>query len=242
MMDSTPNRILVETRRLSKHYKMGSSTVEALKEVDLTIHIGESIAIMGPSGSGKSTLMHLLGCLDKPTLGEYILDGQNIADLDDTSLASLRATSIGFVFQSFNLINQLNVYENVEVPFLYQTHKNPQAHQRILESIDRVGLTKRLHHLPKELSGGEMQRVAIARALAINPLMIFADEPTGNLDSETGKNILHLFQELNDQGVTILIVTHDNYVGKHCKRLIQMKDGRIIADTKKHHESMELLK
>lgn len=230
-MTATQPKPLVQTRKLCKFYTMGDTTVEALNEVDLTIHQGESVAIMGPSGSGKSTLMHLLGCLDKPTHGEYFLDGQNIADLNDTSLASLRASSIGFVFQSFNLIHQLNVYENVEVPFLYQTEKKIHAKQRILESIDRVGLTKRLHHLPKELSGGEMQRAAIARALAIDPLMIFADEPTGNLDSETGENILKLFQELNSQGVTILIVTHDKYVGDHCKRLVQMKDGRIIKDT-----------
>ncbi|MFA6915413.1 MAG: ABC transporter ATP-binding protein [Parachlamydiales bacterium] len=222
---------LVDIRKLSKFYRMGDTTVEALKEVDLTIRKGESVAIMGPSGSGKSTLMHLLGCLDKPSQGEYYLEGQNIADLDDTSLSSLRASSIGFVFQSFNLIHQLNVYENVEVPFLYQKQKRANSHQRILESIDRVGLSKRLHHVPKELSGGEMQRVAIARALAIDPLMIFADEPTGNLDSATGENILQLFQELNSQGVTILMVTHDKTVGNHCKRLVQMKDGRIISDS-----------
>lgn len=224
-------KTIVHIRELAKHYKMGHGIVEALKGVNLDINAGEHVAIMGPSGSGKSTLMHLLGCLDRPTVGKYILNGEEIATMDDTSLSQLRATKIGFVFQSFNLIPQLNVYENVEVPFLYQQNKPADTRKLILDSIERVGLTKRLYHLPSELSGGEMQRVAIARALAIDPLLVLADEPTGNLDSETGQNILKLFQELNDQGVTLLIVTHDPNVGQHCKRLVKMRDGNIISDT-----------
>lgn len=228
---SNQSPTLVSVKGLGKHYSMGHGVVEALKSVDLDILAGELIAIMGPSGSGKSTLMHLLGCLDKPSIGHYYLNGSDVASLDDSSLALLRACNIGFVFQSFNLIPQLNVYENVEVPFLYQNERRPDAHQRILDSIERVGLTKRLHHLPTELSGGEMQRVAIARALAIDPLLILADEPTGNLDSETGQRILELFQELNEQGVTVIIVTHDPNVGDHCKRLVKMRDGRLVSDT-----------
>ncbi len=221
---------LVDIQNLSKHYRMGHGVVEALRNVSLKIYSGESVAMMGPSGSGKSTLMHLLGCLDKPTSGEYLLNGQNVASLSDAALAQLRASQIGFVFQSFNLIPQLDVYENVEVPFLYQNPCHPDYQTNILKSIDRVGLSHRLHHLPSELSGGEMQRVAIARALAINPLLVLADEPTGNLDSETGKQILGLFQELNEQGVTLLMVTHDPYVGEHCKRLVKMRDGHLVAD------------
>ncbi len=223
---------LVSVRGLAKFYSMGHGTVEALKNVDLDIEAGEMLAVMGPSGSGKSTLMHLLGCLDKPSKGSYHLDGSDVASLNDTSLALVRASKIGFVFQSFNLIPQLNVYENVEVPFLYQGQRRNDAKQKILDSIERVGLTKRLDHLPNELSGGEMQRVAIARALAIDPLLILADEPTGNLDSETGEKILELFQELNRQGVTVILVTHDPYVGDHCKRLVRMRDGSLVSDTK----------
>lgn len=221
---------LVQALALSKKYLMGHGVVEALRYVDLTIAPGELLAIMGPSGSGKSTLMHLLGCLDRPTSGHYYLEGRDLSSLGDASLAEIRATKIGFVFQSFNLIPQLNVYENVEVPFLYRRKLAISPRNRILESIDRVGLSHRVDHLPTQLSGGEMQRVAIARALAIDPLLVLADEPTGNLDSETGNAILQLFQDLNDQGVTVVLVTHDPHVGAHCKRLLKMRDGTVIAD------------
>jgi putative ABC transport system ATP-binding protein len=184
---------------------------------------------MGPSGSGKSPLMHLLGCLDKPSEGLYIFNHQNISDLDDKALSLIRATQIGFVFQSFNLIPQLNVIENVEVPFLYRSGKK-EYRESVIKALERVGLGHRLNHLPTELSGGEMQRVAIARALAVDPCLILADEPTGNLDFETGRSILTLFQELNSQGVTIIIVTHDEFVGKHCSRLIRMRDGKIVSE------------
>lgn len=221
---------LVRVRGLRKRYHMAYGTVEALRGIDLQIHKGESVAIMGASGSGKSTLMHLLGCLDKPSEGSYHLDGADVSDLGDAALADVRATKIGFVFQSFNLIPQLNLYENIEVPFLYQRKRHPDLHNRILDSITRVGLAHRAHHLPTELSGGEMQRAAIARALAIEPALILADEPTGNLDSETGKTILQLFDDLNAQGVTLILVTHDPNVGKHCRRLINMRDGQLISD------------
>ncbi len=222
--------VIVELQEVKKQYRMGSTTVDALRSVDLKICSGESVAIMGPSGSGKSTLMHLIGCLDVPTAGRYFLGGIDVSKLGDATLSMIRASHIGFVFQAYNLIPQLNVYENVEAPFLYGVAEPENMEEKIHTAIERVGLSHRIHHLPTELSGGEMQRVAIARALAIEPLIILADEPTGNLDSETGSNILKLFQELNEQGVTLLLVTHDESVGRHCKRLIKMRDGSIIAD------------
>lgn len=230
MTEQKPEGVIASLRNVSKIYQMGTNRVAALSEVSLDLNRGVFTAIMGPSGSGKSTMLHLVGCLDRPTTGEYFLDGCDIASYNDNELSNIRATQIGFVFQSFNLISQYNVYENVEVPFLYRKSKAKNQRQRILESIDRVGLSHRLRHLPTELSGGEMQRVAIARALAIDPLLILADEPTGNLDSETGNTILGLFQELTLQGVTIIVVTHDEVVGEHCQRIIRMKDGKIASE------------
>lgn len=221
---------VIKVSQLSKSYQMGHGCVQALRQIDFEVQAGELVAIMGPSGSGKSTLLHLLGCLDTPTTGSYFLDGQDVSHLNDKELALIRASKIGFVFQSFNLITQLNVFENVEVPFLYQTGQAELIEKNVLNSINRVGLSHRLFHLPSELSGGETQRVAIARALAIQPLIILADEPTGNLDSETGKSILHLFKELNEQGVTLIIITHDEHVGTYCQRLVRMRDGLIVAD------------
>ena len=221
--------VIVDARKISKAYLMGSGIVTALCETTLLVNRGECLGIMGPSGSGKSTLMHLLGCLDRPSKGSYLLNGIDVSQLDDKELSLIRATQIGFVFQSFNLISQLNVVENVEIPFLYQATPHKSMKEAVINALELVGLSHRLHHLPKELSGGEMQRVAIARALAINPLLILADEPTGNLDFETGRSVLSLFQKLNNKGVTIIIVTHDEFVGKHCKRIIKMRDGRIIG-------------
>lgn len=221
---------IVSIEKMSKFYTMGHGVVEALKEVSLTITKGDLVAIMGPSGSGKSTMMHLMGCLDRPTAGKYFLNGKDVSALNDIELSLMRATNIGFVFQSFNLIPQLNVYENVEVPFSYRNQIPADMDEKITRAIERVGLKHRMHHLPKELSGGEMQRVSIARALAIDPLIILADEPTGNLDSQTGKNILQLFSELNAQGVTVIIVTHDEAVGRFCQGIVRMKDGRIIEN------------
>lgn len=229
-MPQSPSDYILEAKGLAKAYSMGHGTVHALRSVDLQIKKGECVAIMGPSGSGKSTLMHLLGCLDRPSQGHYILHGQDVSQLDDKALSLIRAIHIGFVFQSFNLIPQLSVFENVEVPFMYRHEPVPNSEKMVNNAIERVGLAHRAFHLPTELSGGEMQRVAIARALAIDPWLILADEPTGNLDSNTGKTILKLFQELNRQGVTILLVTHDEHVAKHCPRVIRMKDGGIVAD------------
>jgi putative ABC transport system ATP-binding protein len=208
--------------------------VHALRHIHLNIGAGESIAIMGPSGSGKSTLLHLLGCLDRPTTGRYLLDNQDVSSLNDVQLSSLRASKIGMVFQSFNLISQFNVFENVEAPFLYQSVDLPQkeVRKRILCALERVKLMHRIDHLPSQLSGGESQRVAIARALVIEPLLILADEPTGNLDTETSRAILQLFQELNAQKTTLIIVTHDSKVAAHCGNVLHMQDGEIVGNSK----------
>ena len=211
-------------KEINKRYPKG---VQALKNVSLDIPQGSLTAIMGPSGSGKSTLMNILGCLDRPTSGHYLLQGQDISKLSDNQLSHIRSQKIGFVFQSYNLIPQLSVFENVALPFQYRPRpKDWQNH--ILNAVSLVRLDKRLYHKPSELSGGEMQRVAIARALAISPAFILADEPTGNLDSETGEAILQLFQELHEKGTTCLIVTHDEKVGRRCPHLIKMLDGEVI--------------
>ncbi len=233
MFDKAGEYPIIDIQKLSKSYKIGTGLVEALKGIDLKIYKGDSLAIMGASGSGKSTLLHLLGCLDTPTEGKYFLDQEDITTLSENQLAAIRAFKIGFVFQSFNLIAQLTVLENVAIPFLYQREESEAfVLEAITEALTRVGLSHRLHHHPSQLSGGEMQRVAIARALAIKPLLILADEPTGNLDSANGKAILNLFEELNAQGVTLVIVTHDPSVGARAKRLVKMQDGMIIEESR----------
>lgn len=211
-----------------KIYQQGQNEVVALANVSLQISRGEYVAIMGPSGSGKSTLMHLLGCLDKPTRGKYFLNNQDISQLNDSKLSFIRSNHIGFVFQSFNLLPELTVLQNIELPFIYRAHRFKINRTELVSAAEKVGLSHRLNHLPRELSGGEMQRAAIARALAINPTLILADEPTGNLDVENGKAILKLFQQLNQQGVTIVLVTHDESVARHSQRIIRMQDGKII--------------
>lgn len=228
--DLKKQEIIVDVKAVSKSYQMEHGIVTALKHADLQVMRGESLSIMGPSGSGKSTFMHLLGCLDRPSTGSYCLNGQDVSKLNDKELSLIRAKQIGFVFQSFNLIPQLSVLENVGIPFLYQADKTKIPTDAIVYALERVGLSHRLDHLPNQLSGGEMQRVAIARALAIDPVLILADEPTGNLDFETGNSILSLFQELNKQGVTLMVVTHDEYVSKHFGRLIRMRDGAIVSE------------
>lgn len=225
------HRPIIDLQGLTKSYKMGHGVVPVLHGVNLQVYSGNSLAIMGPSGSGKSTLLHLLGCLDSPTEGHYYLDGDDVSSLGDGELASIRASKIGFVFQSFNLIPQLTVLENVELPLLYQARARAEGlREKIEHSLERVGLSHRVHHHPTELSGGEMQRVAIARALVTDPLIILADEPTGNLDSETGKTILALFTRLHEEGATLIIVTHDASVAAHCARLIRMQDGKIASE------------
>jgi len=213
-----------------KRYRMGTVTVDALRGIDLAIYPGEYVAIMGPSGCGKSTLLNLLGCLDRPTEGRYLLGGLDVSKLDDDALSEIRGTRLGFIFQAYNLIQQLDVLENIELPLYYQLHPRPDGRQRALELAERVGLRNRLHHKPMELSGGQQQRVGIARALVNDPLVLLADEPTGNLDSRAGAEILELFDELHKNGKTIIMVTHDPEVGRRAERLVRLKDGLIEED------------
>lgn len=219
---------LVDVQGVTKEYVLGDTRVQALRGVDLRVRRGEFLAIMGASGSGKSTLLHILGCLDSPTAGKYFLNAEDISDLGDMALSRIRSHKIGTVFQTFNLIPEYSVLENVVLPLIYQGIDETNAKQRALARLVLVGLKSRINHKPSELSGGEMQRTAIARALVINPLLVLADEPTGNLDSATGKDILHLFTDLHTKGTTILMVTHDPEVAASSQRVLQMKDGRLL--------------
>jgi putative ABC transport system ATP-binding protein len=220
--------MLVQAKELARIYTMGETEVRALDGVSFHIERGDYVAIIGPSGSGKSTLMHLLGCLDKPTSGSYVLDGTPIETLDDQQLSMLRNQKVGFIFQSFNLIQQLTVAENVEVPLIYMGVPRSERRDYCVNMLELVGLGHRVNHRPNELSGGENQRVAVARALVTQPDIILADEPTGNLDTKTGTEIMELLQELNRQGKTVILVTHDLEKAAWTKRLIQMKDGKIV--------------
>ncbi|MGI8907150.1 MAG: ABC transporter ATP-binding protein [Candidatus Sumerlaeaceae bacterium] len=220
----------IEVVDLIKTYFMGEQEVRALDGVSFQIVPGEMAAIIGSSGSGKSTLMNIIGCLDRPTSGRYILDSEDVSKLNSTQLARIRNRKIGFVFQSFNLLARMSALENVEVPLLYSGVRKPR--ERALEALKRVGLADRSHHEPNQLSGGQRQRVALARALVTSPTIILADEPTGNLDSRTSEEIMNLFQELNAQGVTLIIVTHEHDIADHCSRSIHVKDGKILEDTK----------
>lgn len=224
--------VVAELRGIRKiYYKPdGSVLVEALGGVDLDIAQGDFLAIMGASGSGKSTLMNILGCLDPPTEGSYRLDGQDLSDLDDDSLSEIRGRRIGFVFQAFNLISELDIVENVGIPLFYQGVPRVSRRQQAIEALDMVGLTDRLTHRPKELSGGQQQRVAIARALVSEPTIILADEPTGNLDSATGDAILELFRRLNESRITLVMVTHDEALAAQCGRILRLKDGLVEQD------------
>ncbi|MCA8922826.1 MAG: ABC transporter ATP-binding protein [Planctomycetes bacterium] len=218
---------LLEFRGVSKHYRLGEAQVRALDGVDLHVELGEYVSIMGPSGSGKSTLMHLLGCLDTPTEGNYRLDGVDIETLSGDALAEVRSTKIGFVFQSFNLLPRLTACSNVELPLAYQGVPRTERRARALTALERVSLAKRAFHRPNELSGGERQRVAIARALVVEPAIVLADEPTGNLDSRVGDDILELFDRLHATGVTIVVVTHSEEVARRAQRIIRLRDGRV---------------
>ncbi|RMH13391.1 MAG: ABC transporter ATP-binding protein [Planctomycetota bacterium] len=223
---------VAELRGVTKTYYKpdGSVMVEALRGIDLVVNAGEYVAIMGASGSGKSTLMNVLGCLDRPTTGEYLLDGVPSTQLSDEELSRFRGEKIGFVFQAFNLIPQLTIEENVSVPLFYQDVPRRERIERSIESLKTVGLGDRLGHRPRELSGGQQQRVAIARALVTNPVVLMADEPTGNLDSKTGLAILELIDRLHSEGMTILMVTHDDHVAERCERVVRLHDGRIESD------------
>ncbi len=222
--------MLVRVRDLARTYRMGETEVHALRGVSFEVEHGEFVAIMGPSGSGKSTLMHLLGCLDKPSEGSYALEGTFVEGLDDVELSRLRNRKVGFVFQAFNLIMQLTVLENIEVPLIYMGVDRNQRREMAKKMLEAVGLARRGNHRPNELSGGENQRVAIARALVTNPQVIFADEPTGNLDTKTGREIMEILRELNDRGTTIILVTHEIEKAKWANRLIHMQDGSILRE------------
>jgi putative ABC transport system ATP-binding protein len=219
----------IDLRNVVKVYRMGDQEVRALDGVSFGVDSGEMVAVVGASGSGKSTLMNIIGCLDRPTSGDYVLDGQNVSTLSGNQLARVRNRNIGFVFQSFNLLPRMSALENVEIPLLYAGFRH--AKQQAMAALERVGLTDRAHHEPNQLSGGQRQRVAVARALVTNPTIVLADEPTGNLDSRTGEEIMRLFSQLNRDGVTLIVVTHEHDIAGYCQRMINMRDGKILEDT-----------
>jgi putative ABC transport system ATP-binding protein len=222
--------MIIETKNLCKSFQVGSETVQALKGVDLSVQKGEFLSIMGPSGSGKTTLMNIIGCLDTPTSGTYYLNNKLVNELDDDDLAMIRNKEIGFVFQSFHLLARNSALSNVLLPLKYAGKKETEAQIMAEEVLKKVGLTNRMNHSPSELSGGQQQRVAIARALVNNPSIIFADEPTGNLDTQTGNDVMNLFKELNEQGQTIILITHEEDIAMQSKRIINIKDGLIESD------------
>ena len=223
---------MIQAQYLQKSYLMGRVTVEALRGIDLTIGRGEHVAILGPSGSGKSTLMHILGCLDTPTSGTYLLDGREVSGLKRNDLARIRNEKIGFVFQSFNLLAHATALGNVELPLVYKGTNRRERRRRAAVLLERVGLGDRLDHRPNELSGGERQRVAVARALVLDPDLVLADEPTGNLDTASGEEIVALFEDLVAEGRTVIVVTHDQDIARSARRIIRLRDGRVEEDTK----------
>jgi len=228
--DLVNSGVVIKTEELAKVYEMGAEQVHALRGVNLEIRKGEYVAIMGPSGSGKSTLMNLIGCLDSPTSGKYWLAGRLVSDLDDDELAYIRNKEIGFVFQTFNLLPRATALHNVELPLIYNGTPAEERIEKARKALERVDLADRMQHKPNELSGGQRQRVAIARALVNNPSIVLGDEPTGNLDSKTGEEIMALFENLHRQGNTIILVTHENDIAQHAHRIIHIRDGRIASD------------
>jgi putative ABC transport system ATP-binding protein len=221
---------LIRFQKISRRYQMGAETIHALREVSMEIRRGEYVAIMGPSGSGKSTLMNLIGCLDTPSGGEYELNGVQVSQMDDNHLAEIRNKEIGFIFQTFNLLPRSDALRNVELPLIYSGMPAEERREVALEALRKVGLADRIHHRPNELSGGQRQRVAVARALVNRPSILLADEPTGNLDTKTGTEILALFAELSQQGHTLIVVTHEEDVAKHARRILRIRDGLIASD------------
>jgi putative ABC transport system ATP-binding protein len=230
--DLVDGGIVIRTEALAKVYQMGAEEVHALRGIDVEIRKGEYVAIMGPSGSGKSTLMNLIGCLDSPSSGRYWLAGRLVSELDDDELAYIRNKEIGFVFQTFNLLPRATALHNVELPLIYNGTPAEERIERAKKALERVDLMPRMNHKPNELSGGQRQRVAIARALVNNPSIVLADEPTGNLDSKTGEEIMHLFANLHGQGNTIILVTHEMDIAQHAHRVIFIRDGKIASDEK----------
>lgn len=228
---------VIRLQGISRVYQMGAETIHALRNVDLDIMPNEYAAIMGQSGSGKSTLMNVLGCLDSPSAGDYWLNGQNVSAMGDRELARARNTEIGFVFQTFNLLSRLTALSNVEVPLIYSGVKRRDRHARARDALERVGLADRMLHRPSEMSGGQRQRVAIARALVTRPSILLADEPTGNLDSSTGIEIMNLFEELHAAGNTLIVVTHEQSIADHAQRTIRLSDGEIIDDQRSGESS-----
>jgi putative ABC transport system ATP-binding protein len=242
MMVDEQQRPLIEIRGITKTYVMGDQEVHALRGVNLDIRTGEFVAIMGASGSGKSTMMNILGCLDRPTTGQYFLGGRDVATLRDDEQAVMRNRMIGFVFQSFNLLKRTTALKNVELPLVYAGVSSSARAERARAALETVGLGARLDHMPSQLSGGQQQRVAIARALVTNPSLILADEPTGNLDSQVSGEVMRLFQNLNNQGLTVVLVTHEEDIAAYARRVVRMRDGRVLSDNRQepHMHAVEL--
>ena len=230
-----PQKPLIDLRKLTRVYQMGSQQVHALAGASLTVYPNEYVAIMGPSGSGKSTMMNIIGCLDTPTSGEYILNGQKVSEMSDNELAAVRNREIGFVFQTFNLLPRVNCLQNVELPLIYTGVRKSRRREMAMKALQSVGLGDRVHHKPNELSGGQRQRVAVARALVNTPSLILADEPTGNLDSKTGEEIMILFEQLYRRGNTLLVVTHEEDVARHARRIVRLRDGVVESDVRVEH-------
>ena len=218
---------ILTMKNIVKEYVMGDEISRVLKGIDLTVEEGEFLAVLGPSGSGKSTLMNIIGCLDVPTSGEYILSGRKIADQDEKSLAHIRSKEIGFIFQSYHLLQRQTALENVELPMIYANVKEKERKQRAMEVLEKVGLKDKMDHYPNQMSGGQQQRVAIARSIVNNPTILLADEPTGALDQKTGAQVMELFHELNDEGRCIIMITHDVHIAQHAKRIVRILDGNI---------------
>ena len=237
---------MIELKHIKKYYKMGENIVKALDDVSLKIEDGEFVTIIGPSGSGKSTMMNIVGCLDIATEGEYLIDGVEVSKYSENQLAFLRNKKMGFIFQGFNLLHNMNAYENVELPLIYQGIKIGERRQRVEKALEIVGMKDRMKHKPSELSGGQQQRVAIARALATNPMCILADEPTGNLDTKTGDEIMAILKDLNKKGTTVVIITHNDEIAKLSRRVVHIKDGKIdsdvVNDEIKHYAEVDLKK